>query len=317
MPPRILNPDNPGVLDQAVRAIQSAEAVAVPTETVYGLAANAYSDAGVGQIYQIKGRPQFNPLIVHVADPDDADRLVDLSPEARTLIKAFWPGPLTLVAPLKLGHGISPIVLAGNATLAIRCPDAPVIQALIRQSGAPLAAPSANSSGSLSPTTADHVASSLAEWDGLVLDGGPCRVGLESTIVDVSRRSAVLLRPGGVSVEALEALVGPLESELLSDQPKAPGQLKSHYAPRASLRLNVTHPEPDEAYLAFGPFDGDHHKVVNLSPGGDLVEAATNLFAALNALDNDSERIAVGPIPTDGLGAAINDRLLRAATKKS
>lgn len=318
MSPQIRSASQADSLKDALEQIHSGEPVAVPTETVYGLAADARSDRAVSRIYEIKKRPSFNPLIVHVADLDAATRLVELDDIAIRLADAFWPGPLTLVARLKAGHGISPILLAGHETLAVRVPDAPVMQTLISRSGRPLAAPSANASGSISPTTALHVQSSLTDWNGIILDNGPCRVGLESTIVDVTTDTPAILRQGGLPEEALTDLVGDLDQGSRSSSPKAPGQLSSHYAPKARLRLNVTCPDRDEAWLTFGPTRKLHCiRVVSLSPDGDLTEAASNLFAALHELDTQYSKIAVAPVPDQGIGRAINDRLLRAAHGKS
>ncbi len=293
--------------------------VALPTETVYGLAADAANASAVARIYAAKGRPDFNPLIAHVDGLVRADELVTLGPVGRALAEAFWPGPLTLVARRKPGSAIAPGVTAGLETLAVRCPDAPVMRRLIALLDAPLAAPSANPSGRVSPTTAQHVADGLGEAVELILDGGRCRVGVESAIVDVSGHPPRLLRPGGVSREALEAVAGPLAERQPGGGINAPGQIASHYAPEAQLRLNAAAPEPGEAWLGFGPDPesaGNAVATANLSASCDLAEAAANLFAMLRELDTAAERIAVAPIPADGLGEAINDRLQRAAARR-
>ncbi|OFX00233.1 MAG: threonylcarbamoyl-AMP synthase [Alphaproteobacteria bacterium RIFCSPHIGHO2_12_FULL_63_12] len=309
-------------VERAAALINSGELVAMPTETVYGLAADATDDRAVARIYEAKGRPSFNPLIVHVADLKMARRYVDFSPLAEKIAAEFWPGPLTLVLPRKGDAGLSLLASAGLETLAVRAPASPLAQALIRISGKPLAAPSANRSGSISPTRADHVRDSLGDRVGLILDGGPSAVGVESTIVKVDGDRAILLRPGGVAREAIERVTGRrLETpERLGVE--APGMLESHYAPKARLKLNVAKPGADEAYIAFGKHDGAPARVVyNLSDRGDLVEAAANLFAHLHAADRMASAlglyaIAVAPVPNEGLGEAINDRLKRAAAPR-
>lgn len=308
-----------GAVEAACEILMRGGLVALPTETVYGLAADASNPAAVARIYAAKGRPDFNPLIVHVDGLVRADELVALGPAGRALAEAFWPGPLTLVARIRPGAAIAPGVTAGLDTMAVRCPDAPVMRRLIAALDTPLAAPSANPSGRISPTTADHVADGLGEGVDLILDGGPCRVGVESAIVDVSRHPPRLLRPGGVSREALEAVAGPLAARDAALGITAPGQLSSHYAPEAKLRLNASAPEPGEAWLGFGA-DPDAARSAparaNLSAAGDPAEAAANLFAMLRRLDASSDRIAVAPIPSEGLGEAINDRLRRAAAPR-
>ena len=301
-------PADPDVEPFAAR-LKAGEIVAFPTETVYGLGADATSSDAVLRIYETKGRPRFNPLIVHVADLDMARRLVEFSPLAERLAAAFWPGPLTLVLKRRPDSGLSDLVSAGLATVGIRIPAHPLAQALLRAAGVPVAAPSANPSGRLSPTTAAQV---VAAFQGKVpvLDGGPCRAGVESTILAVDGARVVQLRAGALARDDIEAVLGrPVERLRAGAAIASPGMLASHYAPVATLRLNAEAPEPGEAYLAFG----DRPGTLNLSPTGDLREAARNLFAMLHALDATAERIAVAPIPAHGLGEAINDRLRRAA----
>ncbi|MFN3525885.1 MAG: L-threonylcarbamoyladenylate synthase [Paracoccus sp. (in: a-proteobacteria)] len=311
-----LSPDAPG-LARAADLLAQGECVAMPTETVYGLAADARDGQAVARIYQAKGRPSFNPLIVHVPDLGAARAIADFPPEALHLAQAFWPGALTLVLPLRPDAGIAALVTAGLPTIALRIPAHPVAQALLRASGMPLAAPSANASGRISPTSADHVLSPDGGLDGLiaaVLDAGPCPVGVESTIIGWQDGRAALLRPGGIPAEQIEAALGHPLGQPPHDPactPTAPGQLTSHYAPKASLRLNVTTPEPGETHLRFGqpgPF--------SLSPTGSLTEAAARLFDLLRRADAEHRPIAVAPIPDHGLGTAINDRLRRAAAPR-
>jgi len=282
--------------------------VAFSTETVYGLGADARNGQAVARIYAAKGRPAFNPLIVHVGSLEAAQRHGVFDADMMRLADQFWPGPLTLVVPLAQGHGLSPLVTAGLDTVALRVPAHPLAQKLLGAFDGPLAAPSANLSGRISPTTANHVLSGLSERIEAVLDGGACAVGLESTIVGGT--PLALLRPGGVATEEIEALTGPLA--MPGEAIRAPGQLASHYAPRAALRLNATQAEPGEALLGFGAVDG----TLNLSPAADPVEAAANLFDHLHRLDGLGQPIAVAPIPAHGLGRAINDRLARAAAPR-
>lgn len=282
--------------------------VAVPTETVYGLAARADDGVAVARVYAAKGRPAFNPLIVHVLRRRQAEALAHVTPEAAALMAAFWPGPLTLVLPLRPGAPVAALVTAGLPTVALRAPAHALARALLAALGRPLAAPSANPSGRLSPTTAAHVLAGLSGRIDAVLDGGPCPVGVESTIVALDPPR--LLRAGGITAEAIEAALGrPLAAA--GPDIEAPGQAASHYAPRGTLRLDAVTARPGEAHLGFGAVAGD----VTLSASGDLVEAAANLFGALHALD-DAPRIAVAPIPEAGLGRAINDRLRRAAAPR-
>ncbi len=296
-----------GIADAAA-LLQKGALVAFPTETVYGLGADATNGQAVARIFEAKNRPSFNPLIVHVPDLDAAKPLVELPQTAQDIAQAFWPGPLTLVLPVKPG-AVSDLVTAGLPTLAIRIPAHPLAQALLRKAGRPIAAPSANPSGAISPTTADHVAAALTGKIAAILDGGPCDVGLESTILGFAP-IPTLLRPGGLPQEALEAALGHPLSTHQPDMPNAPGQLASHYAPDAKVRLNVT--ETEGTLLGFGPVKG----TLNLSPGGDLTEAAANLFAYLHRLDSGTDTIHVAPIPETGLGRAINDRLRRAAAPR-
>ncbi len=285
--------------------------IAMPTETVYGLAADAANAEAVARIYEAKGRPRFNPLIAHVSSWAMAEAEADFSPLARQCAEAFWPGALTLVLPAKAGGRVSDLARAGLDTVAIRWPAHHAAAALITVFGRPLVAPSANLSGHVSPTRADHVMADLGDRIDLVLDGGPCEVGMESTILGFDGDTPVLLRPGGIPTGLIAEKLGrEIRVHSPEDAINAPGQIKSHYAPKASLRLNADVPEDGEGYLAFGPHNPGG---LNLSPGGDLVEAATKLFAMLRALDQRFERIAVAPIPEHGLGEAINDRLKRAA----
>ncbi len=280
--------------------IAAGQCVAIPTETVYGLAADATDGVAVARIYAAKGRPGFNPLIVHVADLAAAEEIAMFNDAARALAVQYWPGPLTLVLPLRSGSGIAGIVTAGLSTIAIRVPAHAAMRDLLRATGLPLAAPSANASGTISPTRAAHVAKSLDGRIPLIIDGGATAIGLESTIV-AAGGPLRLLRPGPIDLGLATVVGGPIE---------APGQLESHYAPSKPLRLNVIAPEADEWLIGFGPVAGD----MTLSATGDLVEAAANLFDALHAADaNPSQRLAIAPIPNTGLGIAINDRLCRAA----
>jgi L-threonylcarbamoyladenylate synthase len=307
--------DDPAALDAAAGILAAGGCVAVPTETVYGLAADACDGEAVAGVYAAKGRPSFNPLIAHCDTFERAASLVELGDTAAALARAFWPGPLTLVAPRKAGSGVSDLAAAGLATLAVRVPRSPALQSLIARLDRPLAAPSANASGQVSPSTAAHVKESLNGRIHLILDGGPCAVGVESAIVDVCADPPRLLRPGGISREALEAVCGPLAAAGAAIT--APGMLTSHYAPKAAIRLNATGAEHGEAYLAFGMHsEMERIEIFNLSPSRDLAEAAANLFVGLRVLDALSNRIAVAPIPRHGLGEAINDRLARAAARR-
>lgn len=305
----------PHDIARAASLLRAGQLVAFPTETVYGLGGDATSDLAVARIFDAKGRPRFNPLIVHLPSLAAAEDYAVFSPAARALAAAFWPGPLTLVLPLKEPSRLSPLVTAGLATVAIRIPAHPVAQALLAAYGGPLAAPSANPSGRVSPTRASHVIDGLAGRIAAVIDGGPCAVGVESTIVALDPAPAIL-RPGGLPVEALEAALGqPLGSGGSAAKPTSPGQLASHYAPGASLRLNAETARQGEVLVGFGAVKGD----LTLSATGDLVEAAATLFHMLREADlraGPQGHIAFAPVPETGLGRAINDRLRRAAAPR-
>ncbi len=301
-----------GQIEEAVTVLRSGGIVALPTETVYGLAADASSAAAVAAIYRTKGRPDFNPLIVHVADKAAAEKLAVFSPLADRLAAAFWPGPLTLVLPLRENAGVTTAVTAGLPTIAIRCPAHPVMRAVLEKSGLNIAAPSANRSGGISPTIAAHVVASLGTSAPLILDGGTCSAGLESTIVALRDNGWQILRPGPVTAEMIAGVAATAELSSSINSIEAPGQLASHYAPSKPLRLNAEIAECDEWHIGFGAITGED----TLSEQGDLAEAAAHLFAALHRADaSDRVRIAVAPIPFEGIGTAINDRLSRAATR--
>lgn len=301
---------------EAARILQSGGLVAFPTETVYGLGADASNSTAVAQIFAAKERPQFNPLIIHLPDLDAAQRFGDFPEAALKLAKAFWPGPLTLVVPLKADAALSPLVTSGLNTVGIRVPATPLAQDLLCKAAVPVAAPSANPSGQISPTRARHVAAGLFGRIDAILDGGACGVGVESTIVGFDPEP-VLLRPGGLAAEEIARVLGhPLRQNTAEDPdaPTSPGQLLSHYAPKAAVRLNATEKRAGEVLLGFGPVVGAD---LSLSPTGDLVEAAANLFEALHQLDEiKAGTIAISPIPVEGLGRAINDRLKRAAAPR-
>lgn len=303
-------------LSQAAALLRQGALVAFPTETVYGLGGDARSDAAVAAIFAAKGRPAINPLIVHVADPAAAHAIARFDAQAEALAEAFWPGPMTLVLPLRAGSGIAAAVTSGLPTVAVRVPAHAVAQGLLAAFGGPLAAPSANRSGRISPTTAAHVLDGLAGRIAAVVDGGACAVGVESTIVGFDGGPR-LLRPGGLPAEALEAVLGrPLTAGGDAARPNAPGQLASHYAPEARLRLSAEGPRAGEVWIGFGP---DGRVGLNLSPEGDLTAAAAALFDALRQADRRAGpggAIAVAPIPEKGLGRAINDRLRRAAAPR-
>ena len=307
---QVLSPDAEGVR-RAADLLRAGGLVALPTETVYGLAARADSAEAVAAIYRTKGRPDFNPLIVHVAGLEQAEALVELDERAQKLAAAFWPGALTMVLPLRSGARIAPAVTAGLPTLALRCPAHPAMRALLEQSGLALAAPSANRSGGVSPTTAMHVVASLGDKSPLVLDGGACAAGIESTIVALrSDGSWQVLRPGPITAAQISAVLGTEAGLVTSSAIEAPGQLASHYAPGKPVRLNATTAAADEFLIGFGALAGD----ANLSPSGDLAEAASRLYACLHlAAAAPQPRIAVAAIPDHGIGSAINDRLRRAA----
>jgi len=306
----------------AAEALRSGRLVAFPTETVYGLGADATNDTAVAEIYAVKGRPDFNPLIVHIPDADTAADYAKITPLGRLLMDAFWPGPLSIVLPRRADCRLSRLVSAGLDTVALRAPAHDVGQALLRASDLPVAAPSANRSGRMSPTQAGHVAASLPGPDqggpAVILDAGACTVGLESTVVDATGDQAVILRPGGLSREDIEAALGgsygPVADahEIGPGGPRSPGMLARHYAPAKPLRLNAETAEDGEALLGFGP--DAPGATLNLSAAGNTTEAAANLFTMLHDLDaGPAPAIAVMPIPDRGLGRAINDRLIRAA----
>ncbi|MBJ3784756.1 L-threonylcarbamoyladenylate synthase [Devosia sediminis] len=308
---------DPKAIAEAAALLRAGKLCAFPTETVYGLGADATNADAVLSIYETKGRPRFNPLIVHCADLAMAERYALFSPLARQLAEAFWPGPLSLVLPLRAGHGLSDIVTAGLDTVALRVPDHPVALALLRAADRPLAAPSANPSGKLSPTSAEQVRKGFA-GRVTVLDGGPSQRGVESTILAVDGERLIQLRAGALALDEIEQRLGrPVERAKKGAAISAPGMMLSHYAPDAALRLDAM-PQPGEAFLAFGPTPLFSGTMRNLSPTGDLHEAACNLFAMLHELDaSGATAIAVAPIPQTGLGEAINDRLQRAAAPRS
>lgn len=303
---------------RAAELLALGDVVAFPTETVYGLGGDARSDTAVAAIYAAKGRPRFNPLIAHLPDLESAEKIAVFSDTARLLAHRFWPGPLTLVLPLRPNSGISDLVSAGLDTIAIRVPAHPVARRLLKAFKGPVAAPSANPSGKVSPTSACHVIEGLAGKIAAIVDGGPCPVGLESTIIQLD--PPLLLRPGGLAAEDIEALLGiSLPAGGDAAKPNAPGQLKSHYAPGARVRLNATSKQPREIWIGFGPDCPEAE--LNLSLKGDTTEAAARLFGALRAADRFAQErgastIAVAPIPDTGLGRAVNDRLIRAAAPR-
>lgn len=305
-----LLPPTPDTISFATELLGKGGLVAMPTETVYGLAANAASDAAVARLYAAKGRPSFNPLIAHVASLEMAEREGIFSDKARKLAKAFWPGPLTIVVNITPDCSVSDLARAGLDSIALRLPAHPVARALISGFGSPLVAPSANPSGRISPTEAGHVAADMAKSIDMIIDGGPCPAGIESTIIDARGEYPALLRPGSLDPTRIDKVwPGLIRPSLAPDAPHSPGQMLRHYAPRAKLRLNADGARPGEAYLGFG----EGPATLNLSARGDLEEAAKNLFAMLRRLDSQHDRIAVAPIPREGLGEGINDRLTRAA----
>lgn len=309
-------------ITDAAETLKSGGLVGMPTETVYGLAANALDGAAVAKIFEAKGRPAFNPLIIHVPDIEAASQYVEVSDIARGIARGFWPGPLTMILPRKKDCKISDLASAGLDTLAVRMPSHPVALSLLKEAGVPVAAPSANKSGSLSPTSPKHVHESLGDKVDMILAAGPCEVGLESTVLDLSGDVPVILRPGGVTAddlsEALGAEVGYADAN--DDKPKSPGMLLKHYAPTLPVRLNAIDVKEGEALLAFGSDkfmvgkSFPEQKKRNLSENSDLYEAAANMFAMLKELDGcGAQGIAVMAIPEEGIGLAINDRLKRAA----
>ena len=326
-----IQPPSTAAIARAAELLCQGELVAFPTETVYGLGADAGNEDAIRALYAAKGRPEFNPLIVHVPDMEAAERVAVFNDDARTLGSCLWAGPFTMVLPRRAGAGVSPLVSAGLDSVAVRVPASPVARALLREVGRPIAAPSANRSGGLSPTTPMHVAVDLGERVAMILAGGRCQVGIESTIIDMTCVPPRLLRPGQVTRRSLEGLIGSIDApdpvealvaevagELLS-APNAPGQLASHYAPSLPVRLNAVTVASSEALLAFGPdaFIRGGAARLNLSAQGDLHEAATNLYAMLHSLDKPAySAIAVMGIPERSIGIAINDRLRRAAAPR-
>jgi L-threonylcarbamoyladenylate synthase len=307
-----IRPADALAIADAAAHLRSGNIVAVPTETVYGLAADASNTGAVAKIYAAKGRPDFNPLIVHVPDIETAETIAEFDQVAALLADRFWPGPLTLVLPMNKRANIAAAVTAGLPTIALRCPAHPVMRSLLLASGLVVAAPSANRSGGISPTTAEHVASSLGEVVPLIIDAGACRAGLESTIVAVRNDGWQILRPGPITATQIEEVIGKPQLSHSAHGIEAPGQLASHYAPTKPVRLDAATATSDEWHIGFGAISGDE----NLSASGTLAEAAANLFAALHRADA-SERlaIAVAPIASDDIGLAINDRLKRAASR--
>lgn len=312
---RIYSP-NEDTYRTAVDLLGAGELVSFPTETVYGLGADATNSRAVAEIYNVKNRPDFNPLIVHLSDASMADQYVKMNETAKLLAKRFWPGPFTMVIPRKEDSNLSDLISAGLASVAIRVPEHDVAQSLLKLYGKPIAAPSANISGRISPTTAMHVAGEFGDKLQMIIDGGPCAKGIESTIVQITDNQIILLRPGTVTIDDIEAASG--QNVIIGGNeksPTSPGQLQSHYAPETKMRLNVCDPKETEGLLAFGK--APEHPGLNLSPSGNLTEAAANLFSMLRELDRAGfSTIAVSPIPQTGLGLAINDRLKRAAAPK-
>jgi len=309
-PATLILPHDDAGIARAADALRAGRLVAVPTETVYGLAARADSDESVARIYRAKGRPDFNPLIVHVASMEQAERLAVFCDRARAVAEMYWPGPLTLVLPLRAEAGVAPAVTAGLPTIALRMPDHAVMRRLLTELDFPLAAPSANASGGVSPTSAEHVAASLGGAVDAVIDGGPCARGLESTIIALRADGTwQLLRPGPIPESELAVLLGP-SSPLADARIEAPGQLARHYSPGKPVRLDAIEAEEGEYLIGFGPVSGS----CSLSEEGDLALAAARLYACLHqAAAAEEQRIAVAPIPHHGIGTAINDRLKRAA----
>ena len=314
---KILSADDASI-ELAVSAIKAGKLIGLPTETVYGLAANALDDTTVFNVFKAKERPSFNPLIVHVADVNMARELAEVSLLAEKLMLAFWPGPLTLVLKLKPNNPLSSLVTAGLDSVALRSPNHPIALKLLERGKLPLAAPSANKSGTISPTTAAHVVDGLGEKIAYVLDGGACTVGLESTIISLTNDQVSILRPGAITAEMVKSVTGQTVTENTKPQSieaiTAPGQLESHYAPNNNLRLNASSANEGEFLLGFGNIKGH----TSLSPNGNVDEAAKNLFAMLRVADSKTkDGIAIAPIPNEGMGIAINDRIKRAAAPKS
>ena len=302
-------------IKKAARIIRQGGLVAFPTETVYGLGANVYDSKAVASIFAAKQRPHFDPLISHIADIDFLKEYAATDERVLALAKKFWPGPLTFVLRRIEENPSIDLACSGLRTITVRMPNHPIALDLIKESGVPIVAPSANKYQCISPTTAQHVADGLGDKTDMILDGGACKVGVESTIIDLTGNDVVMLRAGGTAKEDIEKFLGEkiLVSEGNPTLPTAPGQLLRHYAPKNILRINVTQPQDDEYFIGFGNIDGD----LNLSPEGDLCEAAGNLFAYLRLADENAVagKIAIAPIPTNGLGLAINDRIKRASYK--
>lgn len=309
MPAQILKPTGEAIA-LACDILRQGGLVGLPTETVYGLAADASNPAAIARLYAAKGRPAFNPLIAHVESTDMARQIGVFPRPALTMAQAFWPGPLTMVVQAMADCPVCDLARAGLETVALRQPAHPAARRVLSQFGGAIAAPSANPSGQVSPTSAEHVAADMADAVDLILDGGPSMAGIESTIIDARFDTPTLLRPGSIDTEQIEAIwPGLFHAASDPKAPRSPGQLQRHYAPTNPIRLNVTAPQGGESFLAFGAMDG----TANLSASADLVEAAANLFHMLRALDKMGQPIAVAPIPNHGVGEAINDRLNRAA----
>ena len=318
MPRKILSDKLEKEMSTICRALESGHCIGLPTETVYGLAADATNGEAVARIFEMKGRPKFNPLICHVSDLDMAKKYGEFSELAGKLAASFWPGPLTLVVPLTSSSTIHPLVSAGLDTVGLRCPSG-IAANVIGEFQKPLAAPSANRSGRVSPTTAQHVAEEFPDSDLLIIDNGPCPVGLESTILKVTGENTIVeLRPGAITIDMVEGVTGIVPDVQATGKIEAPGMMKSHYAPNAGVQLNCRHLDGSETVLAFGNQERpDGLEIFNLSPTGDLREAAANLYFGLKSLDETgADIICVEPIPSEGLGLAINDRLQRAATPR-
>jgi L-threonylcarbamoyladenylate synthase len=314
---RIHNP-NLSTIESAANLLRQGDIVSFPTETVYGLGADATNSKAIAKIFSAKNRPSFNPLIVHLSDPSKAEQYVEMNQIALTRAFAFWPGPFTMVLPLKENSPISDLITAGLDTVAVRVPANPVAHQLLEKFDGPIAAPSANKSGRISPTSAEHVDNEFGEELEFIIDGGKCDKGIESTIVQILKDKIIMLRPGSVTADDIETVTGSnlIINDETSDNPVSPGQLKSHYAPSAKVLLNVKTPKENEAFLAFGNIEPCAN-MLNLSSTGNLEEAAANLFSMLRALDHlGLKSIAVASIPQSGLGIAINDRLSRAAAPK-
>lgn len=316
----VIRQASPATIKNAASILKKGKLVAFPTETVYGLGADATNDTAIGKVYEAKNRPRSNPLIIHVASLESAKRIAVLDERANMLALKFWPGALTMILPRQRQCQVSKQACAELDTIAVRIPGNETALALLRETARPIAGPSANASGRTSPTIAEHVIHSLGEAVSFVLDGGPCRVGIESTVINLSEDDPVLMRPGGIPVSDLEALVGPLALPFNTNEsePTSPGSAKSHYAPGLPVRLEAFNVDSDESLLAFGPHPPKGAgKMLNLSSAGDLNEAASNLYRMMTELDDPKFRqIAVMPMPESGVGRAINDRLRRAAAPR-